>query len=47
MKSVLEQLWRGNLCPSFDSHKLSPEEKEWMRYLAEHHEKLLATLNDS
>ena len=46
MKSILEELWYGNICPETDSRTTTPEMKQLMEYMARHHETLLATLND-
>ena len=44
MKSWLEELWYGNLCPQTDAAGGTGEEKERMRDLSRHHERLMATL---
>ena len=46
MKSILEELWYGNICPEIYSCTTTPEMKQLMEYMARHHETLLATLND-
>ena len=46
MKSKLEELWYGNICPEADSRTTTLEMKQLMGYMARHHETLLATLND-
>ena len=46
MKSILEELWYGNICTETDSRTTTPEMKQLMEYMARHHETLLATLND-
>ncbi len=46
MKSILEELWYGNICPETDSRTTTPEMKQLMEYMARHHETLLTTLND-
>ena len=46
MKSILEELWYGNICPETDNRTTTPEMKQLMEYMARHHETLLATLND-
>ena len=46
MKSILEELWYGNICPETDKRSNSEEMKQLMKYMARHHETLLATLND-
>ena len=46
MKSIIEELWRGNICPSTESQMETVEKKELMGYVAEHHDKLQSTLTD-
>ena len=46
MKSIIEELWRGNICPSTESQVETVEKKELMGYVAEHHDKLQSTLTD-
>ena len=46
MKSILEELWYGNVSPNMGSRKLTPQAKELMGYLANHHDNLWETLND-
>ena len=46
MKSILEELWYGNICPETDSRTTTLEMKQLMEYMARHHETLLTTLND-
>ena len=46
MRSVINELWHGNVCPQTDSRNNSPEMKELMEYIARHHADLLKTLND-
>ena len=46
MKSILEELFYGNVCPGFDAREPNKEVKELMGYVASHHENLLKTLND-
>ena len=46
MKSVLEELFYGNLCPNTDCRSKEKEVKELMGYIADHHDNLLSTLND-
>ena len=46
MKSVLEELFYGNVCPNTDCRSQSKETKELMGYIADHHSDLSATLND-
>lgn len=46
MKSILEELFYGNVCPNTDCRCNGKEVKELMGYVASHHENLLKTLND-
>lgn len=46
MKKILEELWYGNIFPSENTHKLSCEEKDLMKYIADHHDSLQATLTN-
>ena len=46
MKSIINELWHGNVCPQTDSRNSSPEMKELMEYMARHHDDLLKTLTD-
>ena len=46
MKSIINELWHGNIVPQEDSRNNSPEMKELMEYMARHHDDLLKTLND-
>ena len=46
MKSIINELWHGNICPQTDSRNNSPEMKELMEYLARHYEDLLKTMTD-
>ena len=46
MKSILEELFYGNICPNTDCRSHDKETKQLMGYIADHHDKLLSTLND-
>ena len=46
MKSVLEELFYGNLCPNTDCRSKEKEVKELMGYIADHHDTLIAQLNE-
>ena len=46
MRSVLQELWCGNICPQTDSRNNSPEMKQLMEYMARHHDDLLKTMTD-
>ena len=46
MRSILEELWYGNVCPSEGCRGVTKETKELMKYIAEHHDNLHATLSE-
>ena len=46
MKSILEELFYGNVRPSTDCRSNDEKTKKLMEYLANHHEKLNNTLTD-
>ena len=46
MKSMITELWHGNINPQEDSRNNSPEMKELMEYMARHHDDLLKSMTD-
>ena len=46
MKSILEELWYGNICPETDSRTTTPEMKQLMKYMARHYDNLMETMTD-
>ena len=46
MRSILEELWYGNVCPTFGCRETTKEVKKLMGYIADHHDNLRATLTD-
>ena len=46
MKSMIKELWHGNINPQEDSRNNSTEMKELMEYMARHHDDLLKTMTD-
>ena len=46
MKSILEELFYGNVCPSTDCRSRDEQTKKLMEHLANHHENLNNTLTD-
>ena len=46
MRSILEELWYGNICPNTECGERTKEAKELMGYIADHHDSLQATLTD-
>ena len=41
MRSILEELWYGNICPNSGCREGTKEVKELMGYIADHHDALL------
>ena len=46
MRSILEELYYGNVCPNTDCRCNDQEIKQLMGYIADHHDKLRETLSD-
>ena len=46
MKSIINELWHGNIIPQEDSRTNSKEMKELLGYMARHHEDLSKTFTD-
>ena len=46
MRSILEELFYGNICPNTDCRNQDKETKQLMGYIADHHDNLLSTLNE-
>ena len=46
MRSILEELFYGNICPNTDCRSQDKETKQLMGYIADHHDNLLSTLNE-
>ena len=46
MRSILEELWYGNICPSSGCREGTKEVKELMGYIADHQDALLGMLTD-
>ena len=46
MKPILEELFYGNVCPNTQCRSKDKETKELMGYIADHHDALMAELND-
>ena len=46
MKSIINELWHGNVCHQTDSRNNSSKMKELMEYTARHHDDLLKTMTD-
>ena len=46
MRSILEELFYGNICPNTDCRSTDKETKQLIGYIADHHDNLLSTLND-
>ena len=46
MKSIINELWHGNIVPQEDSRNNTNEMKELLSYMARHNENLEKTLTD-
>ena len=46
MRSILEELFYGNICPNTDCRDTDEETKALIGYIATHHDKLMCELND-
>ena len=46
MRSIIEELFYGNVCPNTDCRSKNKETKELMGYIADHHSALNETLTD-
>ena len=46
MKSMIKELWHGNIIPQEDSRNNSKEMKELLGYMARHHEDLEKTFTE-
>lgn len=46
MRSILEELFYGNVCPNTDCRNQDQKTKELMGYISEHHNKLMNELTD-
>ena len=46
MRSILKELFYGNVCPNTDCRSTDKEVKELMGYIADHHSALNETLTD-
>jgi hypothetical protein len=46
MKSILEELFYGNICPGFDGREPNKEARQLMKYIADHHDNLQEMLTD-
>lgn len=46
MKSMIKELWYGNIIPQDDSRNNSPEMKKLIEYMSRHHDDLLKTMTD-
>ena len=46
MKSILEELWHGNICPETDKRTNSSDMKQLMRTMAKYHDEIMFTLTE-
>jgi hypothetical protein len=44
MKSIINELWHGNIIPQEDSRNNSPEMKELIEYMVRHYDDLYKTM---
>ena len=44
MKSIIKELWRGNILPPEDARQNSPEMAQLLEYISRHNDDLLNTL---
>lgn len=47
MKSIINELWHGNIIPQEDSRTNSNKMKELLNYMARHHEDLEKSFTDN
>ena len=47
MKSIINELWHGNIVPQEDSRTNSKEMKELLGYMSRHHEELEKSFTDA
>ena len=47
MKSILEELWYGNICPETDKRSNSEDMKQLMKYMFSYEEKIEHCLSSS
>ena len=46
MKSMIKELWYGNIVPQEDSRQNTPEMKQLLEYISRHNDDLLKTMTD-
>ena len=46
MRSILEELFYGNVCPNIDCRNQDPATKELLGYLSDHHSTLMGEITD-
>ena len=46
MKSIIKELWRGNVLPVEDGRQNTPETQQLLEYLGRHNDDLLKTMTD-
>ena len=46
MRSIIEELWYGNICPNSDSTQERKETSELMKYIADHYQSLISEATD-
>ena len=46
MRSILEELWYGNICPNTRCLEATDDSKQLIEYIAKHHNDLSSTLTE-
>ena len=46
MKSIIKELWRGNIMPPEDGRQNSPEMAQLLEYISRHNDELQKTMTD-
>ena len=46
MKSIIKELWRGNIMPPEDGRQNTPEMAQLMGYISRHNDDLIKTMTD-
>ena len=46
MKSIIKELWRGNVMPPEDGRQNTPEMQQLLEYISRHNDDLLKTMTD-
>ena len=46
MKSIIKELWRGNIMPPEDGRQNTPEMQQLLEHISRHNDDLLKTMSD-